>query len=79
MQRLKMSNSRLLSEALNTVIRRLSGSIYHKTNVQAETEEANLHPLVTQTSWNIGSYKLLNGLESFSPTQDLYCSMTVLG
>lgn len=44
-----------------------------------QTEEANLHPLVTQTSWNMGSYKLLSDLEHFSPSKDLYRSITGLG
>lgn len=77
--RLKVSNSCLLSEALNIGNQELSGSICHNTNVHLETEEANLHPLVIQTSWNIGSYKLLNDLECFSHSQDLYRSITVLG
>lgn len=77
--RLKVSNSCLLSEALNIGNQELSGSICHNTNVHFETEEANLHPLVIQTSWNIGSYKLLNDLECFSHSQDLYRSITVLG
>lgn len=76
-----MSNSHLLPEALtvNTVNQELSGSTCHNTNVQTETEEADLHPLVTRTSWNMSSYKLLNDWEHFSPNQDLYCSIIGLG
>lgn len=57
-KRLKVSNSRLTCEALNAVDREAGWVCV--TNYQTETEEAHLHPLVTQTGWNTGSYKLLN-------------------
>lgn len=63
-----MSNSHLLSKALT--VNTVNQEAVWSTNAQTETEEADLHPLVTQSSWNIGSYKLPSDLECFSPSQD---------